>query len=223
VHNNQYWFLGRPLSLANDSPSPDSSAMSWDPSEAPKLDFNENLYSILDVLPSVNAEQLKKAYHKVVARHHPDNRETAEDKLLGNRQMMVINFAYKILKDAKTRSEYDAKIGVTGSLAAASGDSAKISKQDVVSESLLRRETPSPVSSRFKKFVESDIGAWQAAASQSSGDRDKTVTAPKSTSSSFSSPYGDRNDETRRDDFDEAISDLLYSSGDGSIKSLQVS
>ena len=131
--------------------------------------------------------------------------------------MMVINFVYKILKDAKTRSEYDAKIG---SLAVASGDSAKISKQDVVSESLLRRETPSSVSSRFKKFVESDIGAWQAAAaSQSSGDRDKTITAPKSTSSSFSSSYGDRNDETRRDDFDEAISDLLYSSGDGSIKS----
>jgi len=111
-----------PLSLANDSPSPDSSAMSWDPSEAPKLDFNENLYHILDVLPSVNAEQLKKAYHKVVerTRHHPDNRETAEDKLLGNRQMMVINFAYKILKDEKTRSEYDAKID---SLAVVSGDS----------------------------------------------------------------------------------------------------
>jgi len=52
--------------------------------------------------------------------------------------MMVINFAYKIQKDTKTRSEFDAKIG---SLAVASGDSAKMSKQDVVSESLLQRDT----------------------------------------------------------------------------------
>ncbi|KAJ1402646.1 hypothetical protein B484DRAFT_457724, partial [Ochromonadaceae sp. CCMP2298] len=51
--------------------------------------------------------------------HHPDNKQAAE-KDLANRQMMVINAAYKVLKSPELRAQYDMrrKMGTYGAKAA---------------------------------------------------------------------------------------------------------
>jgi DnaJ domain len=93
--------------------------MNWDPKSAPKLDFNEDFYSILEVDPMISSKELKKAYYKIVFKYHPDNKEGKEQKDLCNKQMMVINAAYKVLKDGDARVVYDRKrkAGVYGEAA----------------------------------------------------------------------------------------------------------
>ena len=49
--------------------------MNWDPKEAPKLDFNEDLYSVLEVKPDCTPQELKKKYLKLVFMYHPDKYE----------------------------------------------------------------------------------------------------------------------------------------------------
>jgi curved DNA-binding protein CbpA len=90
--------------------------MNWDPKEFPKLDFNEDYYSVLDVVNTVDAKELKKAYYKLVFKYHPDNIDNAKMKETCNKQMMVINGAYKILKVVNLRALYDKqrKRGLSG-------------------------------------------------------------------------------------------------------------
>ena len=40
-----------------------SSRMNWDPNSAPKLDFDEDYYSVLETDPKIDAMLLKKAYY----------------------------------------------------------------------------------------------------------------------------------------------------------------
>ena len=97
--------------------------MNWDPKSAPKLDFDEDFYSVLEVDPAISSKDMKKAYYKIVFKYHPDNKETPEAKALCNKQMMVINAAYKVLKDADARAAYDRKrkVGVYGGAASKAG------------------------------------------------------------------------------------------------------
>lgn len=90
--------------------------MDWDPKAFPKLDFNEDYYSVLEVNTAVDAKELKKAYYKLVFKYHPDNIENADMKETRNKQMMVINGAYKILKVVNLRALYDKqrRKGLTG-------------------------------------------------------------------------------------------------------------
>ena len=95
--------------------------MNWDPKSGPKLDFNEDFYSILEIDPEITSKDMKKAYYKIVFKYHPDNKEGKEQKELCNKQMMVINAAYKVLKDGDARAAYDRKrrMGVYGEAAKA--------------------------------------------------------------------------------------------------------
>lgn len=83
--------------------------MDWDPKAAPKLDFEEDYYSVLEVDPEIKGKDLKKAYYKLVFKYHPDNKEGEEAKALCNKQMMVINNAYQTLKQDEKRSAYNRK------------------------------------------------------------------------------------------------------------------
>eukprot|EP01041_Mallomonas_annulata_P012118 gene12118-25424_t len=83
--------------------------MNWDPNSAPKLNFDEDYYSVLEIPPECTPQELKKKYLKLVFQYHPDNKENEQSKNLANKQMMVINNAYKILKDSEKRAEYDRK------------------------------------------------------------------------------------------------------------------
>lgn len=83
--------------------------MEWDPKAAPKLDFEEDYYSVLEVGSDIKGRDLKKAYYKLVFKYHPDNKEGEEAKALCNKQMMVINNAYQTLKEDEKRAMYDRK------------------------------------------------------------------------------------------------------------------
>ena len=98
-----------------------SADMNWDPKSGPKLDFNEDYYSLLEIDPEITSKDMKKAYYKIVFKYHPDNKEGEEQKALCNKQMMVINAAYKVLKDGDARAVYDKKrrMGVYGEAAKA--------------------------------------------------------------------------------------------------------
>lgn len=83
--------------------------MDWDPKAFEKGDFNEDYYSVLEVAPDADSKVLKKAYYKMVFKYHPDNKEGDKAKDICNKQMMVINAAYKVLKDVELRATYDKK------------------------------------------------------------------------------------------------------------------
>ena len=53
----------------------------------PKLDFNEDYYSVLEVSPTIPSSDLKKAYYKIVFKYHPDNKVGDELKALCNKQV----------------------------------------------------------------------------------------------------------------------------------------
>ncbi len=61
----------------------------------------ENYYKLLGILKNATPEEIKKAYHKLAHKYHPD-------KLGGNeKKFKEINEAYQILSDSKKRAEYD--------------------------------------------------------------------------------------------------------------------
>lgn len=98
--------------------------MDWDPKSAPKLDFEEDYYSVLEVEPEIKGKDLKKAYYKLVFKYHPDNKEGEDAKALCNKQMMVINNAYQTLKQDEKRSAYDRKRKFGGGWGPSSSSSA---------------------------------------------------------------------------------------------------
>ena len=106
--------------------------MKWpDPRSFPKLNFYEDFYTVLEVNPTIKAEDLKRAYYKIVFKYHPDNKEGEAAKSLCNKQMMVINNAYRILKDPEARHKYDEarRGGLFGNQAVAGGANSKNKKQ----------------------------------------------------------------------------------------------
>ena len=65
----------------------------------------KKFYEILEVAESASQEEIKKAYLKLAAKHHPDknpsNKEAAEAKF------KEISAAYEVLSDPKKREQYD--------------------------------------------------------------------------------------------------------------------
>lgn len=79
-----------------------------DVNSAPKLDYKENYYSILEIDANTKHKPIKKAFFKMVKKYHPDSFPNDEEKKkLCEYQMMVINEAYATLSDFERRSEYD--------------------------------------------------------------------------------------------------------------------
>lgn len=70
------------LSFRNEIPLKEGTGKSY-----PKLDFNEDYYSVLEVSPTIPASDLKKAYYKMVFKYHPDNKVGEELKSLCNKQV----------------------------------------------------------------------------------------------------------------------------------------
>ncbi len=59
-----------------------------------------NPYEILDIDPSANLDDIKKAYRKLSMTHHPDKGGDEE-------KFMEINLAYRVLSDPQKRKMYD--------------------------------------------------------------------------------------------------------------------
>lgn len=62
-------------------------------------------YNILGVSKSASDSEIKKAYHKLARKHHPDLHQGDKD---ANRRFQQINEAYEVLKDPEKRKQYDA-------------------------------------------------------------------------------------------------------------------
>ena len=64
-------------------------------------------YDVLGVQPSASARELKRVYHKLALKYHPDKHP---DKGLAQRRFTEIANAYTVLSDETKRAEYDAQL-----------------------------------------------------------------------------------------------------------------
>jgi len=172
---------------------------------------------------------LKKAYYKIVFKYHPDNKVGADAKELCNKQMMVINAAYKVLRDKDLRAAYDEKrrLGLVG---ARSGVKERITSPGSTNKRAAAPKTPEtpprstrttpdpprrsePVSSSPPEEVESlssilsEMWADLRLGGGSSLLRDlEELLDPSSSSSSFGGREGDRDPESELRLVDSALS-----------------
>ncbi len=69
----------------------------------------KDLYKLLDILPSANDGEIRKAFRKLATKWHPDkNSESQERKELADKVFKDINEAYSILSDYRKKQIYDA-------------------------------------------------------------------------------------------------------------------
>lgn len=66
------------------------------------FDSKKNYYSVLGADERATQRQLERLYKRIAARRHPDRGGSEEE-------MKTLNEAYSILKDERTRHEYDAE------------------------------------------------------------------------------------------------------------------
>jgi len=70
------------------------------------------LYTILAIKQTATADELKKAYRRLVMQLHPDHNKEPD----ASEQFQRLQHAYDVLKDAKTRRKYDAGLKLEASL-----------------------------------------------------------------------------------------------------------
>jgi len=69
----------------------------------------KDLYKTLDILPSANESEIRKAFRKLASKWHPDkNLESQEQRELADKIFKDINEAYSILSDHRKKQIYDA-------------------------------------------------------------------------------------------------------------------
>lgn len=69
---------------------------------------NQSYYDILGVSKSASQDEIKKAYHKLAKKHHPDRHQhDRKDKAEAEKKFKEIQGAYDILGDAEKRKQYD--------------------------------------------------------------------------------------------------------------------
>lgn len=66
-------------------------------------------YDNLRVPRDATPEEIKRAYSRLVFRHHPD-RAKESDKAEKTKIMQIINASYRILSNPQTRAAYDAQL-----------------------------------------------------------------------------------------------------------------
>ncbi len=65
----------------------------------------KDLYAILDVQPSASRDEIKKAYHRLVRKYHPDMGKESDTE-----RFIEIRDAYGILADRERRKQYDEEL-----------------------------------------------------------------------------------------------------------------
>lgn len=66
--------------------------------------MNKNLYEVLGVARDASDADIKKAYHKLVMKYHPDRNPDSKD---AEEKFKEVNNAFDILKDPQKRAAYD--------------------------------------------------------------------------------------------------------------------
>lgn len=67
-----------------------------------------SLYKVIGVARAATATQLRKAYHGLARKFHPDKHNTEASRRRGERRFKTISAAYSVLSDPVRRSSYDA-------------------------------------------------------------------------------------------------------------------
>jgi DnaJ-class molecular chaperone len=68
------------------------------------MDVGKDYYASLGIGKDANTEQIKKAYRKLVIKHHPDKNQGSKD---AEEKFKVIQEAYDVLSDPEKKSQYD--------------------------------------------------------------------------------------------------------------------
>lgn len=69
------------------------------------LPGKQDPYSVLGILPGSGAEDVRRAYHALALRWHPDKRPV-EERDMAEQQFKTIGLAYELLRDAAKRTEF---------------------------------------------------------------------------------------------------------------------
>jgi Flp pilus assembly protein TadD len=114
-----------------------------------RLNDADNHYQILGVVRSASQADIKRAYHGLAKRYHPDRfRREADEALLSRIESAFAQVAqaYEALKDSSSRASYDAKLF----------------QQEAASRAA-RATSPSAAEARAASFSPSTAGGQQAA------------------------------------------------------------
>lgn len=112
-------------------------------SNPPKLDENECYYSVLEIDPTADAQEIKKSYERLVAMYHPRTKTNLKEIGLSNRQMHVINQAYAVIHNPMTRKLYDERRvnGQYGALAGVLPDDSEVRANSARIEQVIKQNT----------------------------------------------------------------------------------
>jgi hypothetical protein len=72
---------------------------------SPKKDEDADHYEVLQVSRLADADTIRRVFHSLAARYHPDNKETGNDHRF--RQLVL---AYNVLSDPEKRAAYDVRL-----------------------------------------------------------------------------------------------------------------
>lgn len=70
-------------------------------------EYEENYYLVLGCTESATKEELKRCYQNLIKQYHPDKQGTHQ---ASGDKFILIDKAFKILKDDQLRKEYDASL-----------------------------------------------------------------------------------------------------------------
>src|SRR5688572_27288256 len=68
------------------------------------------LYEVLSLGPTATTDEVRKAYHTLAKRHHPDRFAPGEEKRKAEELFTAMTEAFNVLTDPVRRKEYDEKL-----------------------------------------------------------------------------------------------------------------
>jgi curved DNA-binding protein CbpA len=119
-------------------------------------------YCILGVHDSATQSTIRKAYHKLALKWHPDKNQRGSEKQIqrAQKRFQYISDAYKLLSNETQRREYDREVGVDP---APHSRSNKAQKRASTADSPLYATAPThPPNKKMSHAFESAVNAWDS-------------------------------------------------------------